>query len=151
MSQNENLSIPRWEQKLNSYSSALNRLAQVVNESKCRVLNEFELDSVVQRFEFTHEVAWKLMKSYAEYQGDDTIAGSRDATRWAFENHLIEDGATWMNMIRSRNDTSHQYDESVAMSVISEVVDHFFPAFLQFHQKMSKIATSRENDIFSQD
>ncbi len=81
--------IPRWEQKLNSYTKALTRLAKIVNESKVRELNEFELDSIVQRFEFTHEIAWKLMKSYAEFQGENMIAGSRDATRWAFENHLI--------------------------------------------------------------
>ena len=51
------MSKPRWEQKLDSYGKALSRLAAIVNESKRRQLNEFEKDSVVQRFEFTHEMA----------------------------------------------------------------------------------------------
>jgi len=140
---------PRWEQKLGSYTKALARLAKVVNESKVRQLNEFELDSIVQRFEFTHEIAWKLMKSYAEFQGNDTIAGSRDATRWAFENHLILEGDVWMNMIRSRNDTSHVYDEQIASGVIANIIQSYYPALLSFHGKMSQIATTTPRDLFN--
>ena len=88
----EENTLPRWEQKLNSYRKALSRLAEVVNVSKVRQLNDFEADGLIQRFEFTFELAWKLMKSYADYQGTDKeIMGSRDAVRWSFENKLIED------------------------------------------------------------
>lgn len=145
-----NESKPRWEQKLESYTKALTRLAQIVNESKKRNLNDFELDSVIQRFEFTHEVAWKLMKSYAEFQGEDLIAGSRDACRWAFENHLIEDGQVWMNMIRSRNETSHDYDDAIATETIAQVVNHYYPAMLAFQQRMIAIATTTPRDLFNQ-
>ena len=144
-----NTTIPRWEQKLQSYTKALNRLAQVVNESHRRELNEFEMDSVIQRFEFTHEVAWKLMKAYAEYQGDDTLMGSRDAVRWAYENHLITDGQVWMNMIRSRNETSHDYDDSVALEVVKLVIDSYYAAMLEFHQMMTRISATTPKDLFS--
>lgn len=143
-------SRPRWEQKLESYTKALKRLAHIVNESKIRDLNEFELDSIIQRFEFTHEIAWKLMKSYAEFQGDDQIAGSRDACRWAFENHLIEDGQVWMNMIRSRNETSHDYDDVIATATINSIVNQYYPAMLAFQQKMISIATTTPKDLFNQ-
>lgn len=146
----ESISWPRWEQKLDSFTRALKRLAQIVNESKRRQLNEFELDSVVQRFEFTHECAWKLMKSYAEFQGENTITGSRDASRWAFENHIIEDGQVWMEMIRSRNETSHQYDDQVATSTIQLIIESYYPTFVLFQSKMSSIATSVPNDLFNQ-
>ena len=62
------INIPRWEQRLDSYHKALARLAEIVGASKKRALNEFERDGLVQRFEFTHELSWKLMKAYAEYQ-----------------------------------------------------------------------------------
>lgn len=141
----------RWEQKLESYTKALTRLVKVVNESKKRQLNEFELDCIVQRFEFTHEVAWKLIKSYAEYQGDNEIAGSRDATRWAFENHLVLDGQVWMNMIRSRNDTSHQYDGVIAEQTISQIVDNYCPAMIALHERMTAISENTPNDLFTQE
>lgn len=63
----------RWEQRLNNYTKALNRLGEIVNTSKKRKLNDFEKDGLVQRFEFTHECSWKLMKSYAEYKGIEGI------------------------------------------------------------------------------
>ena len=58
--------LPRWEQKLISYRKALSRLAEVVNVMKVRQLNDFDADGLIQRFEFTFELAWKLMKSYAD-------------------------------------------------------------------------------------
>ena len=144
-------SLPRWEQKLDSYTKALRRLAQIVNESKKRTLNDFERDGMVQRFEFTHEVAWKLMKSYAEFQGSDDVSGSRDASRWAYENGLIKKGDVWMNMIRSRNEKSHTYDGEVADEAINRIVNEYYPSMLEFQQKMAYISTSTPKDLFNQD
>ena len=143
--------LPRWEQKLQSYHKALNRLAEVVNEMDKRQLNDFEADGLIQRFEFTFELAWKLIKSYAEFQGTDKeIMGSRDAVRWAFENHLISDSATWMEMIKRRNDTSHTYDEDTATEVVMRVKISYFQAFVALYDEMKKLASENQNDLFSQ-
>ena len=143
--------LPRWEQKLTSYHRALNRLAEVVNEMDKRQLNDFEADGLVQRFEFTFELAWKLIKSYAEFQGTDKeIMGSRDAVRWAFENHLISDSATWIEMIKRRNDTLHNYDEDTAAEVVMKVKSSYFHAFVVLYDKMKKLASETPNDLFSQ-
>ena len=143
--------LPRWEQKLQSYHRALNRLAEVVNEMDKRQLNDFEADGLVQRFEFTFELAWKLIKSYVEFQGTDKeIMGSRDAVRWAFENHLISDSATWMEMIKRRNDTSHNYDENTAAEVVMRVKLSYFQAFVALYDEMNKLVSDTQNDLFSQ-
>lgn len=119
--------ISRWEQRLESYHKALSRLAEIVNASKLRALNDFERDGLVQRFEFTHELSWKLMKAYAEYQGYDGIGGSRDATRKAFEMNLIPDGQIWMDMINSRNEISHNYNGDIASDVVDNILNVFYP------------------------
>ena len=143
--------LPRWEQKLQSYHKALNRLAEIVNEMDKRQLNDFEADGLIQRFEFTFELAWKLIKSYAEFQGTDKeIMGSRDAVRWAFENHLISDSATWMEMIKRRNDTSHTYDEDTATEVVLSVKASYFQAFVALYNEMKKLTSETQNDLFSQ-
>lgn len=143
--------LPRWEQKLNSYRKALGRLAAVVNVMKARQLNDFEADGLIQRFEFTFELAWKLMKSYADYQGTDKeIMGSRDAIRWAFENKLIEDSDVWMEMIKRRNDTSHNYDEDTAADVVLRVKDLYFQAFTDFYDKMKTLSSQDSSDLFTQ-
>lgn len=143
------INIPRWEQRLDSYHKALVRLAEIVGASKKRALNEFERDGLVQRFEFTHELSWKLMKAYAEYQGFDGIGGSRDATRKAFEMSLISDGQSWMDMIKSRNETSHNYDGSMADDVVDSIINRFYPLLADFYQKMNSLSALTPDDLFS--
>ena len=143
--------LPRWEQKLNNYRKALSRLAEVVNVMDSRQLNDFEADGLIQRFEFTFELAWKVMKSYAEYQGvDKEIMGSRDAIRWAFENKLIEDSDVWIEMIKRRNDTSHNYDEDTAADVVLRVKDSYLQAFVGFYDKMRTLSSHNSSDLFTQ-
>lgn len=143
------INISRWEQRLDSYHKALARLAEIVGASKKRALNEFERDGLVQRFEFTHELSWKLMKAYAEYQGYDGIGGSRDATRKAFEMSLISDGQSWMDMIKSRNETSHNYDGSMADDVVDSIINKFYPLLADFFQKMNSLSALTPDDLFS--
>jgi nucleotidyltransferase substrate binding protein (TIGR01987 family) len=140
----------RWELKLDNYHKALSRLASIVNEYGRRELNEYELDSIIKRFEFAYEVAWRVMKSYAEYQGIDDITGSRDSFRRAFELGLISDGKVWIDMLKSRNETAHNYDGSIADSAISKVCDVFYPEMLKFYNKMQGLSHSHSNDIFSE-
>ena len=143
--------LPWWEQKLSNYQKALHRLAEVVNVMSVRQLNDFEADGLIQRFEFTFELAWKLMKSYAEYQGvDKEITGSRDAIRWAFDSNLIVHSDIWMEMIKRRNDTSHTYDEDTAAEVVIRVKDVYFQEFVSFLDKMRALSSDENVDLFSQ-
>jgi nucleotidyltransferase substrate binding protein (TIGR01987 family) len=62
---------------------------------------------LIQAFEYTHEMAWNTLKDFLEERGAGNLYGSRDATREAFRAGLIENGDTWMDMIKSRNLISH--------------------------------------------
>lgn len=140
---------PRWEQKLDSYHKALNRLAEIVNCSKQRELSDFEKDGLVQRFEFTHEMAWKLMMSFCKWQSpEEELFGSKDSTRWAYGKGLLNNGEVWMDMIRSRNYTSHNYDGVVAESVVNKVVNEYFPEMQSFYFRMEALAATRPSDLF---
>lgn len=142
--------IPRWEQRLSSYRRALARLGEVVALARTRSLSMLESDGLIQRFKFTHELAWELMKSYAEYQGFSDIAGSRDATRKAFEMGLIGDGQAWMDMIRSRNETSHLYDGEVAGDATARILNEFHPLLVSFLMRMESLSEHTPNDLFAQ-
>ena len=71
----------RWIQRLDSYQRALAQLQKAVELQRTRPLSELERQGLIQAFEFTHELAWNVMKDYFTYQGDTSITGSRDATR----------------------------------------------------------------------
>lgn len=130
----------RWKQRFENYHRALERLTraiQILDGDTER--NEDERDlmrtGVVKSFEFTLELAWNVMKDYAEYQGYKDIHGSRDALRKAFSIGLIEDDR-WMNSIADRNLASHDYDESVMDNVYSSILSVYHPLFKAFEQKM---------------
>ncbi len=131
----------RWKQRLANFSSAFDQLRTAVQLSEQRPLSDLEKQGLIQAFEFTHELAWNVMKDYATYQGGGLpIAGSRDATREAFQRGLIQAGDTWMEMLRSRNQTSHTYNAPVAQEIVEKILAEYFPAIETFHQKMGELA-----------
>lgn len=147
-SMGEKEELPRWEQRLINYGKALNRLAEIVNESSHRRLNDFERDSVIKRFEFTFECAWRLMKSYAESQGVQEVGASRDSIRQALVLHTIEDGDSWMGMIKWRNETAHNYDGEVADAAIEEITQRFYPLMVEYYHKMNSLSNLTPIDLF---
>jgi len=126
----------RWQQRLGNYGKALAQLTKAVELGRQRALSELEKQGLIQAFEFTHELAWNVMKDYFEYQGNTSITGSRDATREAFQRGLVEDGEGWMEMIKSRNQTSHTYNEKVADEISSRIMDLYASLFDDFMVRM---------------
>ncbi|CAM4078924.1 nucleotidyltransferase substrate binding protein [Flavobacterium antarcticum] len=134
----------RWKQRFENFQKAFQKLVEAVayiknNDSKTEiVLDEIIKEGLIQRFEYTHELAWNVMKDYATYQGNTTVGGSRDATREAFQLQLMSDGAVWMDMIGSRNKTSHTYNEATADEIYLKILNDYFPAFLEFKKNMEQ-------------
>lgn len=141
----------RWQQRFSNYTKALYKLEQavayirhhfveneeaVVSDDLSIVLDEMIKEGLIQRFEYTHELAWNVMKDYAEYQGNNNVGGSRDATREALQLKIIENGETWMQMIKSRNKTTHTYNESTANEIYNKILNDYFPLLEIFKAKM---------------
>jgi len=126
----------RWQQRFGNYSRALMHLKEAVALFEQRPLSNIEQQGFIKAFEFTHELAWNVMKDFAVYQGAARIMGSRDATRFAFKNELIEDGESWMEMIIARNKAVHTYDEATVTEVIGKIMSVYFSLFLSFEKMM---------------
>jgi nucleotidyltransferase substrate binding protein (TIGR01987 family) len=129
----------RWQQRLANYTKALEQLGNAVATRQQRPLSDLEKQGLIQAFEFTHELAWNVMKDYFAYQGNPGITGSRDAAREAFQKGLIEDGEGWMEMIRSRNLTSHTYQQKIADEICDHIVARYFTLFEQFLHRMNAL------------
>jgi nucleotidyltransferase substrate binding protein (TIGR01987 family) len=78
------------------------------------------------------------------------IRGSRDAAREAFSIGLISNGEIWMEMINSRNKTTHTYDEETANEIFTKILDEYFPAFMQFRSKMEEIRRGKQGNLFEE-
>jgi nucleotidyltransferase substrate binding protein (TIGR01987 family) len=117
----------RWRQRFDNFQRALQVLQRGVELARQRPLSELEQQGLIQGFEFTHELAWNLLKDYLQHQGIAGIIGSRDATRLAFQNGLILEGEAWMAMIKARNQSSHTYNLEQAQAIAADVVDRYAP------------------------
>lgn len=131
----------RWKQRFSNYTKALHSLTEAVELSQQRALSALEQQGLIQSFEFTHELAWKMLKDYLQYQGISNIVGSRDASRIAYQNLLVQDGDIWMQMIEARNQTSHTYNLKVAQAVVESILFKFYPAFNQIANKFGELVS----------
>ena len=127
----------RWKQRFSNYARALASLNAAVALASERPLSQLEQQGLIQAFEFTHELAWNVLKDYLEQQGVFGLIGSRDASRSAFKNALVTDGQAWMDMIKAHNLTSHTYNTDVAQGVANDILTRFHPAFEALAQRLS--------------
>lgn len=129
----------RWQQRLQNFNRALGQLNNAVLLSQQRKLSDLEQQGLIHAFEFTHELAWNVMRDYFRYQGNDNIHGSRDASREAFQMQLISDGDKWMEMIKSRNQTSHTYNDETAAEIAERITSCYVRLFNDFNAKMESL------------
>ena len=133
--------VPRWIERLATFQKAMVKLSDVVSLYQQHPLNEYERDSLIKRFEFTYEMAWKLMMSYEKENGVTSILGSKDVVRYAYNMTLIENGEARMDMIDTRNQTSHLYDEQMAADVTDEIIHNYYPLLVGLQTKMKLLCT----------
>jgi len=128
----------RWIQRFNNFKKAFSQLKKAVELAQTRALTELEQQGLIKSFEYTHELAWKTLKDFLENRAVKDLFGSKDTTREAFKTGLIKDGESWMEMIKSRNLTSHTYDESTAAEIASDILNSYFNNFLSLQKELDK-------------
>lgn len=139
----------RWVQRFSNYKKAFSQIQEAVELMAIRDLTALEKQGLIQAFEYTHELSWKTLKDFLENRGNTEIYGSRDAVRQAFALGVIEDGEIWMQMIKSRNLTSHTYDESKADDIIKIIKDLYFEQFKKFKFKMEQFQLEESKKIWN--
>lgn len=156
----------RWEQRFANYRKALKKLSEAIDYIKKSldktkqdikqnnaetVLDEIIKEGLIQRFEYTYEMAWNVMKDYATFQGNADIGGSRDAIRYAFASNLIQNGESWMDMIKSRIKTSHTYNEETANEIYTKIIDDYYSEFMLFKEVMQKKISAQQQNLFDKE
>lgn len=126
----------RYEQRLKDFENAFIKLKEGTQKENP---DDLEIDGVLQRFEFTFELAWKTLKDYMEYQGFSNKIGSpREIIQQAFKHGIIEDGETWIKMMLSRNALSHLYDENTSRKIYEEIKKQYIELLETLMEKLKK-------------
>lgn len=113
----------RWKQRFENFKIAFKRLSEAVNN--INNLDDLSKEGLIQRFEYTFELAWKTLKDYLEYKGE-IAKFPRDVLKKAFQTELIDNGEIWFEMLDKRNLIAHIYDEDIFNTVINLIRSSYY-------------------------
>ncbi|MCF6356627.1 MAG: nucleotidyltransferase substrate binding protein [Draconibacterium sp.] len=114
----------RWKQRFQNFEKAFLQLGSAVD--KLQILSDLEKEGLVQRFEYTFELAWKTLKDFLESQNVEAKF-PREVIKKGFQYEIIDDGEIWMDMLEKRNLMMHTYDEKVFNEAIHHISILYFP------------------------
>jgi len=129
----------RWKQRFEHFTKALEQLEMANALYQTRTLSMLESQGVIQVFEVTQELSWKVLKDFLEFQGYDEIYGSKNAIRIAFNVGLLQNAEVWMDMIKSRNVMSHTYDEQEMLRIVELIFSEYTTEFEALKIKMENV------------
>ncbi len=123
--------MKRMRERYEDYKKALERLKEAMLEEPTEII----IDGTIQRYEFTFELAWKIMKDYLEYNGFiDGLSSPRNIIQLAFQNKIIKNGDIWIQMMLDRNLLSHLYDEEKSREIYNNIKNSYLAQFEQLKQ-----------------
>lgn len=124
----------RWKQRFSNYKKATTQLTEFIKKGE---LNKFEVQGLIQCFEYTFELAWKTMKDYLELEGFE-VKSPRGTIQTAFQIQLITDGHIWIDALNKRNLMAHTYDEEVAKEAEELIKLKYYPAIKELLNKLGE-------------
>lgn len=128
--------MKRFEERKEDLMKATKKLEEALKEKE----TEIAIDGTLHRFEFTFELAWKLIKSYLEYMGVAETTGSpRETIQNGFKQGIIENGEEWINMMLSRNSLSHIYDEKTSREIYNKIKNNYINLFTRLRERLENI------------
>lgn len=124
----------RWKQRFENFNKSYTLLDKY---SKKEDLSELEQAGIIQFFEMTFELGWKVLKDYLELEGY-IVKSPRETIKQAFQIGLINDGHIWMEALTVMNLTTHTYDENLVNKLISDIINIYFPELKLLHERLEK-------------
>ncbi|MBL4655030.1 MAG: nucleotidyltransferase substrate binding protein [Bacteroidia bacterium] len=124
----------RWKQRFQNFIKAnqLLKEAIAINEP-----SDAEQAGIIQFFEMSFELSWKLMKDYLESEGF-VVKSPRECVKEAFQAEIISDGHIWMEALEARNQTVHTYDKKIAEEVVNNIIHKYYPVINDLQNYLEK-------------
>lgn len=128
---------PRFFYRFENFERAFLLLREAMELSARRELSQLEKEGIIQRFEYSWELAWKTLKDYLDHTGIILETITPAATiRAAYAANIIQNGDVWMKALEARNRMSHVYDFKIFGQVIAEIANQYLNIMDEFYQFM---------------
>ena len=135
----------RWIQRYANYHKACSRLLAITESDRfMEDLSELEIEGLVKRFEYTFELAWKVLQDLLVYKGYEFMSGPNGTLKMAFEDGLIASHDGWRMMAKSRNTLSHVYDENEVLPIVQMIYSDFAPLLKQLDESLELLSHNNE-------
>lgn len=122
--------------RLTNFENALHRLREAVKEFKEPDASDVIRDGVIQRFEFTYELAWKTTKEYLENIGIVEINSPKAVIKEAYAQKLLANEDNWLLMLNDRKMTSHMYKQEMAEKIAARISSLYIKEFELLLEKL---------------
>jgi nucleotidyltransferase substrate binding protein (TIGR01987 family) len=126
----------RWKQRFDNFTKAYYKLVMVAEHNDLRN-DEIAKMALIQAFEFTFELAWKTLKDFMEEEGFE-LNSPKSVIRQAFQSRYITNGEVWMEALKKRNNTVHNYDSLIMDETVNFIVEEFYPVLRQWYSAFSE-------------
>lgn len=134
----------RWQQRFEHFERGFTLLRSALEERGPDEFTDLELEGLIQRFEYTFELSWKTLKDYLEHSGIVLAPITPAAViKAAFSAKVIEDGQTWIDMLKHRNLMSHTYDFARFKEAVAAIRTRYLSALNQIYVFLKKEVTER--------
>jgi len=124
----------RWRQRFDNFKKSYQLLEKY---AFVELTSEIEKAGLIQFFEITFELAWKVLKDYLEAQGY-IVKSPRETIKQAYQMEVIDDGHVWIEALSNRNLTTHTYDEQFTEKFVLDIQQVYFPLFKSLYEKLLK-------------
>ncbi len=125
----------RYKQRFENFEKSFLLLEQALDIKEPSII---EKAGIVQFFEITFELSWKLMKDYLSYIGYE-VKSPREAIKTSFSIEIIGDGEIWLNALADRNLTVHTYDETQADEIYRRIKSLYFKLLQELYLKFKDL------------
>lgn len=112
--------MDRYQTKLDNFAHAVQRLREGIQAYQANP-EKIVRDGVIQRFEFTCELAWKTVREFLLDQNFTELNSPKATMRQAFAYGLIDEETDWIALLNARNQTSHIYDDATAQEIYEQI------------------------------
>ena len=125
---------------INRYNTFCKSLSNLAKSKTADPKTDFVLEGTVLNFSLTFDISWKVMKDILiKKMGilDFAVGSPRETLQQAFTNGIIDDD-TWLQMLKSRNHLSHDYDGTFAAEKFQDIINIYYSFFEKFKNDVAK-------------
>ncbi len=140
----------RWEQRFSNFKKALAKLGEAAEHGSADELSELEKEGLIQRFEFTYELAWKTLQDLMREKGYLDIAGPNPVIEQAFQDGYLKEGETWKKMKKSRELSSHTYNSETAKEIAKNIIESYYSLLKNLALRLEEEQSNKQGSLFNE-